>query len=109
MDDAFAIYATRQGADEAEAARETMQALGRELRSRYDDGRLAGFDVVAVVSDEHYIEHEIDREWLEGEQVGPPPFIYVQVVWKQGKPGPAVDDLVERYGLRLLASVPNPR
>src|SRR4051794_5929194 len=109
MEAAFAIYVTRQGADDADRARETMRALGRELRPRYDDGRLAGFDVVAVLSDEHYVEHEIDREWLDDEHVGPPPFLYVQVSWDQGRRGPEIDDLVERYGLRQLASVPNPR
>jgi hypothetical protein len=106
---AFAIYVTRHGADDAEATRETMFALGRELRPRYDDGRLAGFEVVAVLDDDDYVEYEIDREWLEEEQVGPPPFIYVEVTWEADRPAPDVDDLVERYQLQLLGSVTNPR
>jgi hypothetical protein len=109
MEFAYAIYVTRQGAEDAETALETMRTLGRELRPRYDDGRLAGFNVVAVTDEEDYVEYEIDREWLDDEQVGSPPFLYVQVSWEQDRPGPDVDELVERYQLRLLVSVPNPR
>lgn len=105
----FAIYVTRQGADDAEAALDTMRTLGGELRPRYDDGRLAGFNVVAVTDEADYVEYELDAEWLEEEQVGAPPFLYVQVTWEQDRPGPDVDDVVERYGLRRLAYVPNPR
>jgi hypothetical protein len=106
---AFAIYVTRQGADDADAAKETMRALGSELRPRYDDGRLTGFEVVAVLSDEHYVDYEIDEEWLAEEQVGPPPFLYVHVGWDQARPGPGIDDLIARYALRELAYIPNPR
>ena len=87
-DPAYAIYVTRHGADDAETALETMRTLGRELRPRYDDGRLAGFHAVAVTDDEDYVDYEIDQEWLEEEQVGPPPFLYVQVSWPQDRPVP---------------------
>jgi hypothetical protein len=103
MEDAFAIYVTRHGTEDTRA---TMHALGRELRPRYDDGRLTGFEVVAVLGDDDYVDHEIDREWLDEEQVGGPPFLYVQVCWAPGRPGPDVNDLVARYQLRLLAKVP---
>jgi hypothetical protein len=105
---AFAIYVTRQGADDGESAMETMRALGGELRPRYDDGRLTGYNVVAVTDGEDYVDYELDEEWLEEKRVGPPPFLYVQVGWEQGRPGPEIDDLIARYALRELAFVPNP-
>jgi hypothetical protein len=59
------IYVTTQGMDDADAARAVRRALGRALRERLEQGLIAGYEAIAIASEQDWVEEGLDRETIE--------------------------------------------
>jgi hypothetical protein len=106
------IYVTTRPLADAEAALAARRALGQALRERLEQGVIAGYEAIAIASEEDWVEEGLDREPIEAVTGGRLPIVCVNVTRDADDPRQSAandDDLIAEFGLRtVLETAPRP-
>ncbi|HMG57919.1 MAG TPA: hypothetical protein VK601_30665 [Kofleriaceae bacterium] len=99
------LFVTTQGCADADAARELAFSLAPPLDELYDRKVIAGYQALAIKTEDDYDEHDLDRPLIERETHGVLPAVFLNVTYRIDIVPPdaaALEPILAQYAFRHL-------